>query len=103
MMNEWNAPQRTHFKFQAREADSVFVMISGVNNFGGMNVSAYPLKKRKAGIWSVTLNLIPGSYEYLYIVDGEWRDGPSCEINKRYRKGFPLLETGDRGLVDARL
>ncbi len=39
-----------------------------------------PLKKHKDGFWKTTLHLASGIYEYRFIVDGEWRDDPACEV-----------------------
>lgn len=75
--------KRIHFKYQAPEADSV----SLAGSFNGWNVSAHPLKKDKSGICSAVLNLYPGTYEYLYVVDGKWRDDPNCKIHQHNRYG----------------
>jgi hypothetical protein len=34
---------------------------------------------QNGGVWTATLTLPPGRYEYRLLVDGEWRDDPTCE------------------------
>lgn len=51
----------------ARKASSVF--LSG--DFNGWKKTDLPLKKNNAGIWETRLPLLPGTYSYVYIVDGE--------------------------------
>lgn len=36
------------------------------------------LSARPDGSWGTTLQLAPGRYEYLLVVDGEWRDHPEA-------------------------
>jgi len=40
---------------------------------GGASWQPEHLTNRGEGIWSLVLNLLPGSYHYKLIVDGEWR------------------------------
>ena len=44
--------------------------------FNGWSTSSTPLKKGSDGIWSVTVDLQPGVYEYKYVVNGEWCHDP---------------------------
>ena len=56
--------------------------------FNGWNVSATPLKKDKEGNWFTKMELFPGTYEYLYVVDGEWwRDDPNCKMHQYNKYG----------------
>jgi 1,4-alpha-glucan branching enzyme len=68
-MNKKAIPQRISSKYQAPEATSV----SLVGTCNGWNVSAHPLKKDTSGIRSTAVNLLPGTHESLYAIDGEWR------------------------------
>ena len=36
----------------------------------------HPLKKGRDGLWQVVLDLAPGRYEFLFLVDGRWRHDP---------------------------
>lgn len=38
------------------------------------------MQKRGSGIWSASIKLEPGRHHYRFIVDGQWRDDPQCEI-----------------------
>ena len=51
-------------------------MLAG--DFTGWEQNPAPLKKQKSGLWKTTVPLEPGSHEYRFVVDGEWRDDPEC-------------------------
>ena len=39
----------------------------------------HPLEYDQNGeVWGTVLMLPPGRYEYRFVVDGEWRDDPTC-------------------------
>ena len=48
-------------------------------DFTSWELNPKPMKKAKQGIWSVSLNLEPGRYEYKFIVDGQWQEDPSAQ------------------------
>jgi 1,4-alpha-glucan branching enzyme len=75
-MTEKIIKKKIIFKYYALEAEAVAV----VGTFNGWNSEANPLKKDKEGNWSTIVNLFPGNYEYRFIVDGRWKDDPTCEI-----------------------
>jgi len=50
--------------------------VAVAGDFNNWNPEAHPLKKGKDGTWKVTPRLKPGTYEYMFIVDGVWRDDP---------------------------
>lgn len=50
--------------------------VNVVGDFNNWDPQAHPLKIAKDGTWKVTVRLKPGSYEYMFVVDGEWRDDP---------------------------
>jgi len=64
------------FKYYAPQAKAVAL----VGTFNGWNAEANTLKKNKEGNWSTVVSLFPGNYEYRFIVDGRWKDDPTCEI-----------------------
>ena len=43
-----------------------------VGSFNEWKVGKHPLKRGKEGIWSVKLKLVPGTYEYKFVYDGEF-------------------------------
>jgi hypothetical protein len=38
------------------------------------------MEKGSGGVWTAAVKLAPGTYNYLFIVDGEWRDDPECSM-----------------------
>lgn len=60
------------FTLKAPDAREVFL----AGDFNGWNATAQPLAKGDGGVWTVTLALDPGQYEYKYVVDGQWREDP---------------------------
>jgi 1,4-alpha-glucan branching enzyme len=65
---------KTEFSLSAPQAKSVFV----AGSFNQWNLSAYPLKQDKKGVWKISLPLGSGRYEYRFLVDGEWQNDPNC-------------------------
>jgi len=74
MQKPKTAKQKVTFSYAAPQAQSV--MLAG--DFTGWQEAPLELKKDKAGVWKKTIALPPGRYEYRLLVDGEWRDDPSC-------------------------
>jgi len=62
------------FSFLAPHAESVSI----AGDFNDWNTMNHPMKKDKKGIWKVSLNLAPGTYQYNFFVDGEWQCDPNC-------------------------
>ncbi len=62
------------FKVLAPEAQRV----SLAGDFNNWGKDACLLKKNSKGIWKIKLDLMPGRYEYRFLVDGEWRNDPDC-------------------------
>jgi 1,4-alpha-glucan branching enzyme len=60
--------KRVQFTIEAPDASSVGV----TGTFGAWN-DVYPLERQRGGQWKRALDLSPGRYEYLFVVDGEWR------------------------------
>lgn len=67
--------KRVTFSLQAPEAQEVFV----AGTFNNWNPEEHPLKKDKKGAWKTALSLLPGSYEYRFVVNGEWQEDPACQ------------------------
>jgi 1,4-alpha-glucan branching enzyme len=48
-----------------------------VGDFNGWDPMRSPLERAEAGVWSTTLELPPGRYNYLFLVDGDqWMVDP---------------------------
>jgi len=74
MANQKIAKQKVTFSYRAPAAETVLL----AGDFTGWNQAPVSLKKDKKGVWKKTISLAPGRYEYRLLVDGEWRDDPSC-------------------------
>ncbi len=64
------------FRFSAPDATSVLL----VGDFTHWQSQALPMRKDAGGVWTVAVELAPGTHTYRFIVDGEWRDDPECRI-----------------------
>ena len=67
--------KRVNFALPAPEARQVCV----AGTFNGWDPTARPLKCDRNGVWRTWMNLPPGEYQYLFVVDGEWRVDPGCK------------------------
>ncbi len=58
-----------------------------VGSFNDWSKSANPMKKED-GIWKCTLNLLPGKYEYQFVVnDTDWKADPKTDTVKNKYEG----------------
>ena len=60
------------FEFLAPNAQDVFI----AGSFDEWNPTGLPMVRLENGTWSKELVLCPGTYEYLFIVDGVWTPDP---------------------------
>jgi len=65
--------RKVGFKVMAPEANDVFL----VGDFNNWDSSSHPLKCNSKGIWSTSITLPLGRYEYRFLIDGEWWNDPS--------------------------
>ena len=63
------------FSLTAPAAQSVAL----VADFTEWEKKPVALKRQKGGPWKTTVALAPGSYEYRFLVDGQWQDDPTCQ------------------------
>ena len=68
--------RRVTFSLDIPKANSVIV----VGDFNDWQTNGHTLKRNKQGVWTTTLNLPPGTYQYRFLVDGEWCDDPNCAV-----------------------
>ncbi len=61
------------FTYSGAKAGSVYV----AGNFNNWSTTANPMSKNANGIWSATIPLSPGSYQYKFVVDGNWVPDPT--------------------------
>lgn len=66
---------KTIFVAAAPDAKDVFL----AGSFNGWYPTTTPMRSTNAGEWSVELDLPPGSYEFKFVVDGNWCCEPGLE------------------------
>ena len=64
--------KRITFSFTAPGAEDVRL----AGTFNNWDIKKYPMKQNKKGIWTKTVIIPPGTYEYKYLVGDEWLHDP---------------------------
>ena len=64
--------RRVNFQLWAPAAKTV----SLVGTFNSWNAQTHLMKKDADGCWRKSIIVVPGRYEYRYIVDGKWENDP---------------------------
>ncbi len=67
-------PKRIGFTLLNPQAASVLL----AGDFNDWDTASLPMKKDKKGTWRISLHLDPGTYQYNFYVDGEWKNDPNC-------------------------
>ena len=50
-------------------------------DFNNWDTQSHPLQKKEEGIWTTTIKLKPGRYEYMFVVNGqEWKTDPRAAL-----------------------
>ena len=57
---------------KAEHASAIFL----AGSFNDWSESATPMTRGEAGIWTANLDLLPGRYEYKFVIDGQWCCSP---------------------------
>ena len=69
-------PVDTEFSLFAPTAESVSV----AGSFNNWDPTSTPLHREERGVWSLAMSMKPGSYEYRFVVDGNWQEDPmACD------------------------
>ncbi len=63
----------TAFVLKAPEAKSVYV----TGSFNDWSLDENCRMSNREGVWSLKVNLKPGTYKYQFIVDGKWQEDPA--------------------------
>ena len=58
-------------------ADPSAKAVSLAGQFNNWSATTTQLHKDDAGLWTVSVALKPGRYQYKFVVDGDWRLDPS--------------------------
>ncbi len=75
--NRSAAPTKRRINFNLHAPNAHEVTLAGSFNEWDPKVRA--LKCDKKGIWRTWLNLPPGHHEYLFVVNDQWQEDPSCQ------------------------
>lgn len=62
--------RRIEFKFEDNGAKKVFL----AGDFNQWDQKSHPMKKSAGGVWKRSILVIPGRYEYKFLVDGDWKE-----------------------------
>lgn len=61
------------FRFYAPGANIVYL----AGTFNNWSPNSIPMKKKEGGIWEVTVKLVPGAYQYKFVINGTtWKEDP---------------------------
>jgi len=67
--------QKVTFSLEAVDAEAVALM----GDFNDWNPKKHPMQRYENGVWYKNLLLLPGKYEYKFMVDGRWQEDPQNE------------------------
>jgi 1,4-alpha-glucan branching enzyme len=74
---------QSHRKLSAKQSvvfeyfDPSATVVTLVADFNQWDPKARPLKRDSGGLWKVTVRLVPGSYQYKFVVNGDrWEEDP---------------------------
>jgi len=72
--SEMKALKKFNFTILAPEAQNV----SLAGDFNNWDKNSHLLEKDSNGTWEINIDLLPGRYEYRYLVDGKWENDSNC-------------------------
>lgn len=61
--------------------------VSVCGDFNQWSLTATPMKRHGDGHWEATVGLVPGRYQYKFLVDGEWIADPTAQESVRNEFG----------------
>jgi DNA-binding response OmpR family regulator/chromosome segregation ATPase len=70
------APGAAGQRFQLTAPDAGNVLLVG--DFTGWQKEPIQMKPGLDGVWHAAVDLQPGTYHYMFIVDGRWTEDPAC-------------------------
>ena len=76
MLSKKTTKKRASFQLLATDASQVCV----AGTFNDWDPVVRPLKRGKDDVFRTWMNLAPGTYEYRFVIDGEWREDPCCQL-----------------------
>lgn len=72
LLSEHAEPKETAVKFQHYNPQAIEVFVAGT--FNDWDPRAAALRRDGNGAWALEILLLPGQYEYRFVVDGVWRE-----------------------------
>ena len=78
-------PKRRKVTFFLTSSDAKDVILMG--DFNQWNPKVHPMKTTKKGVWDPVTILFPGTYEYRFMVDGQWKNDPNNNQMRANRFG----------------
>jgi len=72
-------PEKVTFTWRSLTPEIMPEEVFIAGTFNDWNPSSHQLTRSETGEWKITLDLAPGTYEYRFVVDGEWITDPACE------------------------
>jgi len=69
-----NTGKRVAFTLTGPEVQKVFL----AGDFNSWDEKSHPLKRNSSGTWKINIDLMPGRYEYRFLVAGEWQNDLNC-------------------------
>jgi len=64
--------RRVTFSFESSGAEEVILM----GDFNHWNEKKHPMKSNGNGMWKKSVMILPGRYEYKFLVDRKWKEDP---------------------------
>ncbi len=74
MASRTTTAKRIEFKISAPSANWVGV----AGDFNSWNPASLIAKKDRKGTWKATASMLCGTYEYKFVIDGNWIADPRC-------------------------
>jgi 1,4-alpha-glucan branching enzyme len=81
MVSQGSKPGTVRVAYQAANGVSKVHLAGTFNNW-----RPSPMRKQKGGLFTATVQLAPGIYEYKFLVDGQWTADP--DHTERARNSF---------------
>ncbi len=75
MVSVNSTTKKTKFTVKTTSVKQVALL----GDFNGWNETSHPMKKGKANVWEIELNLEEGEYQFLYRVDGQWQTDDTAQ------------------------
>jgi 1,4-alpha-glucan branching enzyme len=64
-------------RFSLSHPDARSVALAG--SFNEWSTASHPLSRQSSGVWTIVVELLPGEYPFMFVVDGQWVTPPVAE------------------------